>query len=524
MHDFIIVGAGTAGCVLAERLTASSAHRVLLIEAGTKPDSMFVRVPLGIAKLFRTHLDWNFESEPHAALGGRRVFIPRGKMLGGSANMNAQVHQWCHPADFDGWAATGAPGWAWNDVAPVLRSMETWTGDAADDSSRGRSGPMVISPLRMPNPLSVAFVRAAHAIGLKGPPDYNGGPFDGAWLSQVTNRNGHRFSTYDAYLRSAMLRGNLEVRTASHAIRVLLEDGRAVGVTVHRDGREETLRAARGIILAAGAYGTPQLLQLSGIGPAEHLRQHGIPVQRDVPGVGSNLQEHPLLPVTFGARRPISLKRAESPLQLLAWLLLKRGILTSNLAEAIAFTSTRGETAPDLELCFVPVDWRDQGLEPPQVHAFGCGVVVLTPRSRGTVRLRSGDPFAPPVIDLALLSDPEGADVDVLARGIELFRRIVATEPLASESSGEIAPGPNVHDRDAVLAYCSEALQTIYHPAGTCRMGTDADAPVTPELRFRACESLWVADASVMPTLPRGHPNAVVAMIAHRAAELIAGC
>jgi choline dehydrogenase len=522
VHDFIIVGAGTAGCVLSERLTASGRHRVLLIEAGPKPNSMFVRIPLGVAKLFKTHLDWNFESEPHAALGGRRVFIPRGKMLGGSSNMNAQIHQWCHPADFDGWAASGAPGWAWNDVAPVFRRMESWAGSVGDDSARGHSGPMIISPLRTPNPLSVAFVRAAHAVGLEGSSDYNGGPFAGAWLSQVAQKNGRRHSAYDAYLKPAMSRSNLEVRAGSHATRVLLEDGRAVGVTVHRDGREEALRAGRGVVLACGAYGTPQLLQLSGIGPANHLRQHGIPVMRDVPGVGSNLQEHPFLPVAFRARRPISLKRAESALQLFAWLLFNRGVLTSNLAEAMAFTSTKGETVPDLELCFAPVEWRDQGLNPPQVHAFGCCVVALAPRSRGSVRLRSSDPLAAPAIDLALLSDPDGADADVLVKGVELFRRIVATEPLASESAGELTPGPDVHGRDAVLAYCSEALQTIYHPAGTCRMGMDTAAPVTPDLRFRDYDSLWVADASVMPTVPRGHPNAVVAMIAHRAADLIA--
>lgn len=522
MHDFIIVGAGTAGCVLAERLTASGMHRVLLIEAGAKPDSLFVRIPLGMGKLFKTNLDWNFESEPHVALGGRRVFIPRGKMLGGSSNMNAQVHQWCHPADFDGWATSGAPGWAWNDVAAVFRRMESWIGDTGDDSPRGRSGPMMISPLRAPNPLSVAFVRAAHAMGLDGESDYNGRPYAGAWLSQVAQQNGRRFSTYDAYLKPAMTRANLEVRTAAHAIRVLFENGRAIGVTAQRGGHEETLLAARGVILAAGAYGTPQLLQLSGIGPAEHLLQHGIPVLHDVPAIGSNLQEHPLLPVKFGARRPITLKRAESPLHLLAWQLFRRGMLASNLAEAMVFTSTKGDTAPDLELCFTPVEWRGQGLEPPQMHAFGCGVVLLTPRSRGTVRLRSGDPLAAPVIDLALLSDPDGADADVLAHGLELFRRIVATEPLASESSGEIAPGSGVHGRDAVVAYCGEALQTIYHPAGTCRMGTDNVAPVTPELRLRTCDNLWVADASVMPTVPRGHPNAVVAMIAHRAAEFIA--
>ena len=366
MRDLIIVGGGTASSVLAARLTESGRTRVTLVEAGGSPETMLVRMPAGMAKLFKGPLDWAFESEPHAGLGGRRVFIPRGRMLGGSSNMNAQVHQWCHPADFDGWASHGARGWAWNDVAPVFRRMEALSGLASSNGLRGRSGPMRVEQLRSPNPLTHAFVAAARAAGLDGPDDYNGGPYAGAWISQVAHHRGRRFSAYDAYLKPARSRRNLEVVTGAHVTRVLVEDGRAVGVVVRRDGADETLRAERGVVLAAGAYGTPQILQLSGFGPARHLQALGVDVVRDVPQVGANLQEHPLLPVMLRARRPISLKKAESPLNLLAWLVAGRGMLASNVAEAVAFASSDGGAAPDVELCFVPVEWRGEGLEPPR--------------------------------------------------------------------------------------------------------------------------------------------------------------
>jgi choline dehydrogenase len=521
MHDYVIVGAGTAGCVLADRLSASGRNQVLLLEAGPKPDSLSVRVPAGMPKLFRTRFDWAFESEPNAAVGGRRVFTPRGKMLGGCSNMNAQIHQWCHPADFDGWQSLGARGWSWNDVAPALRRIENFVGGDPDDTRRGRSGAMHVATLATPNPLTSAFVQSANAVGISGGPDYNGGPYAGAWVSQVACRNGRRFSAYDAHLKPAMSRRNLQVLPDAHVVRVLFEDGQASGVAIRRDGREQVLRAGRGVVLAAGTYGTPHLLQLSGVGPATLLREHGIAVVREQAQVGENLQDHPLLPVVFRSRRPLTLKSAESPGSLLQWLLLGRGMLASNVAEAVAFTSTRGAAAPDVEICFVPAEWRNQGLEPAQVHAFTGGVVLLTPRSRGHVRLKTREPSAAPAIDLALLSDPEGADLDVLVDGVELFRRIAAAAPLGDESAGELAPGPEIRGRDGILTYCREALQTIYHPVGTCRMGDDDAAPVTPDLRLRGIGKLWVADASVMPTVPRGHPNAVVAMIAARAAEWI---
>jgi choline dehydrogenase len=521
VHDVIIVGAGTAGCVLAERLTGSGRLRVLLIEAGGPPASRFVSIPAGFTRLFKSNLDWAYESEPQAAAGGRRVFTPRGKMLGGSSNMNAQVHQWCHPADFDGWAAAGASGWSWNDVAPVFRAQECWRGDGGDPA-RGRDGPMVISPNLNVLPLSQAFVQAARRAGLGEQPHYNGGDYAGAWLCELAHKGGKRFSAYDAYLKPAMRRANLTVVTGAHATRVVLEGGRATGVSVRRGGAEES-HCARGVVLAAGAFGSPQLLMLSGIGPAATLREIGIPMHLDAPEVGANLQDHPIIPMAFQARGTNTFKNAESSSSLLRYLIFKRGMLASNGVEAFAFTRAGpGEQpAPDLEIIFLPFEWRNQGLEPPSVHAFGIAPAVVAPRSRGRVSLRSAEPAAPVRIDFGLLSDPHGIDASVLWAGIRLARKIAATPPLAAANAGELRPGEAAQSTRDFLDYASRELQTVYHPTSTCRMGSDARAVVDPRLAMSGVGGLWVADASVMPAVPRGHPNAVVAMIAHRAAGWI---
>ncbi|MDX2171031.1 MAG: FAD-dependent oxidoreductase [Deltaproteobacteria bacterium] len=520
MHDVVIVGAGTAGSVLAERLSRSGRQRVLLIEAGGAPASRFVRIPAGFAKLFKGPLDWNLESEPQQAAGGRRIFTPRGKMLGGSSNMNAQVHQWCHPADFDGWAGLGADGWSWADVAPVFRAQERWLG-GDDDAARGRDGPMVVSPNRNARALSHAFVAAARAAGLPSAPGYNGGAYRGAWLCELAHLDGRRFSAYNAYLEPALRRPNLQVVTDAHATRLLFHNRRAAGVVVRRGGREEQ-HAAHRVVLAAGAFGSPQLLMLSGVGPASALAALGIAVRHDAPEVGANLQDHPLSLLIARTRSRDTLKKAESLPSLLRYLLFKRGMLASNGVEAFAFTSICDHRAPDLELIFVPFEWRDEGLTPPQLHAFGIAPAVVAPRSRGTLQLRSADPLAPPRIDFGLLSDPDGIDAAVLLGGVRLARRIAATAPLAGLCAGEVFPGPALESDDALRPRLHEVLQTVYHPSSTCRMGTDPGAVVDPRLRVRGVGGLWVADASVMPTVPRGHPNAVVAMIANRAAEWIA--
>jgi choline dehydrogenase len=521
VFDAIVVGAGTAGCVLAERLTGSGRLRVLLIEAGGAPTSRFVSIPAAFTKLFKGDHDWNFETEAQVALAGRRIYTPRGKMLGGSSNMNAMMHQWCHPADFDGWVEAGAAGWGWSEVTPVFQEQERWMGEDGDPG-RGRNGRMSIEPNHNARPLTHLFVEAARRAGLGKEERYNGHAYEGAWVAELAHRGGKRFSAYHACLEPAMRRANLEVVSGAHATKIEVDGGRATGVSVRRGAQEQTF-AGRAVVLAAGAYGSPQLLMLSGVGPAAVLKPLGLPVHVDAPEVGENLQDHPVLPMVYGTRSRNTLKSAESPLELLRYLVLKRGMLASGGVEGFAFTQTHPGPvgAPDLELMFLPFEARREFLEPPQAHAFSLGPAVVAPRSRGRLTLRSQDALVPPAIDPGLLSDPEGIDASVLWAGVRLSRRIAATSPLAEYNTGELRPGASVQSDRELLDYASVALQTVYHPTSTCRMGLDARAVVDPQLRVRGLDGLWIADASVMPSVPRGHPNAVVAMIARRAADWI---
>src|SRR4051812_735913 len=495
MLDVVVVGAGSGGCVLAARLSEDPGVDVLLLEAGPKKLPREVAIPAAFSKLFRTGVDWSYDTAPEEQLAGRSIYWPRGKMLGGSSSMNAMMAIPGHVADYDGWAALGAPGWSWSEVEPYF----------------GRVAKTVdVEELRDPNPLTLAFVEAAQQAGIAPSTSLAPTALEGVRITPVTQRRGRRNSALDAYLQPALKRPNLTVRTTAQVTRVVFEGRRAVGVEV--DG--EVIRA-REVVLCGGAVNSPQLLLLSGVGPATELSRHGIPVVHELPGVGAHLEDHLSGGILVESKHPVTLFAAEQPRQLLRYFLSRKGMLTSNVAEAAAFVRTRPElTAPDLELLFAPVLFEDAGLTPPSAHGFTVGVVLLQPRSSGVVRLRSANPLDAPVIEPRYLSYPE--DLQVLVHGIELARKIVSMPAFAGFAGAELEPG----DLPVEEALRTRA-QTLYHPVGTCRMGTDSLAVVDPKLRVRGLEGLRVVDASVIPRLPRGHTHLPTLMVAERAAQLM---
>ena len=463
--------------------------------------------------LFRSEVDWGDSTTPQSGLDGREIVFPRGRMLGGSAAMNAMMVLRGHPADYDAWAAKGCPGWSWNDVEPAF--------------ARSAQGSFPLAQQREPSVLTEAFVHAAQAVGIPFTDDLNAEDNAGVGFVPVSQRRGRRFSVVDGYLKQARRRPNLTVVTGALVTRVLLENGRAVGVAYRLHGEdevEEEALAEREVVLCAGAIGTPHLLQLSGIGPRAALEAAGVEVLHEHAGVGANLLDHlanGLLVKTKGAE---TLATAESLPNLARWAILGRGPLTSNLGEAVAFLRTRPDIpAPDLELLFAPVLFEEEGLKQPTEHGLTLAVVLLRPKSVGSVTLRSADPRVPPAIDPRYLTDPSGQDVATILHGLRLARRVLSQEPLAAFVESEMLPGAEAVSDDDLRAHIRQLSQTLYHPAGTCRMGSDPLAVVDPALRVRGIEGLRIADASVIPELPSGHTNWPTVMIAERAADLIAG-
>ena len=507
MHDYVIVGAGTAGCVLAARLTEDPDVSVLLLEAGPASRKLEVRIPAAFNRLYRTEVDWGYSTVPQGALDGRGLVFPLGRMLGGCASMNAMIVARGNRLDYEEWNAV-APGWAWEDVEPYY-----------EKSARG---PFVRAEARARSPVSEAFLAAAQAVGIPYQPDVNAPDNEGVGFVPVSQRNGRRFSVVDGYLRPAMRRPNLTVQTGAAVTRVLLERSRASGVVVRVNGSAEEVTASRGVVVTAGAINTPRLLQLSGIGPRAVLEEAGVPVVHELAGVGEGLRDHIANGVAIRTRPGVeTLTSAGAFSNLLRWLVLKRGPLTSNLVEAIAFVRSSPDLpAPDVELVFAPVPFEEEGMKKPTEHGVTIGAVQLQPRSIGSVRIRSADPFAPPAVDPAFLREPE--DLPPLLYGLRLARRIAAEEPLASYLADEILPGDDVRDDEGLHDHIRASSQTLYHPVASCRMGLDEHAVVDPRLRVHGLEGLAIADSSVMPFLPRGHTNWPTVMIAERAADFLA--
>jgi len=527
VYDYIIVGAGSAGCVLANRLSADPSCRVLLIEAGPRDRHPFIHMPAGLSRLVKHRaVNWNYDTEPQAALDGRRLWWPRGKVLGGSSSINAMCYVRGVPGDYDDWARAGAEGWDWASVLPYFRRSECNAEGA--DALHGGDGPLHVGALRHRNPLSEAFVSAGVQAGLAPNPDFNGPTQDGVGFYQVTQKDGARCSAAAAYLRPVRTRRNLQVLTGVHVRQLLLQGGRATGVAYAHRGLAHTVRAAREVLLCAGAVNSPQLLMLSGIGPAAHLRALKLPVRVDLPGVGGNLQDHLDICTLVHTVPGVSYDRAsELAIAFHYFLRGRRGAGTSNIAEAGGFfrSALAQDGRADIQLHFVPAMLDDHGRHRLPGDGYTLHACFLRPRSRGTLRLRDADPRSAPAIDPAYLSDADGFDRRMMRECALLSRRILAQPAFDRWRGAPIFPARDDLDDAGLDAFIRAKAETIYHPAGTCRMGAaaDPDAVVDAELRVRGVDALRVVDASVMPTLPGGNTNAPVIMLAERAADLILG-
>ncbi|QPH52815.1 GMC family oxidoreductase [Pontivivens ytuae] len=522
--DYVIVGGGSAGCVMAARLSEDPGITVCLLEAGGEGRDLVIRAPLGIATMISGRPkvnNWALQTVPQKNLNNRRGFQPRGKALGGSSAINAMLYVRGHPSDYDDWAAAGAEGWSWDDVLPWFRACEHNSRGA--DDLHGVGGPLAVSDQQTPREISHAFVDAAAETQLRRTTDFNGAEQEGAGLFQVTQysgneRNGERCSAAAAYLHPVMDRPNLHVITRAQAERVVFEENRAAGVT-YRKGGQKTVRARREVILSAGAFGSPHLLQLSGIGPGARLAEHGIEVLHDSPEVGANLQDHLDFILCYKSDRPVGLGIGLAGItQLirdsLQWRRDGTSMIASPGSEAGAFLRTDPAlNRPDVQLHFVPSIIDDHARKLHLGYGFSCHACVLRPKSRGTVRLASSDPRKAPAIDPNYLDAPE--DLEVLMKGVSAMRRIMDAPPLRTYSSREIYT-EGVADEDLVEHIRARA-DTIYHPVGTVRMG-GPDAPADPEGRIRGVEGLRVVDASLMPTLIGGNTNAPTIMMAEKIA------
>jgi choline dehydrogenase len=525
--DYIVVGAGSAGCVLANRLSEDGNARVLLLEAGGSDRRWDVSIPLAVSKLWpNPELTWGFLSEPQAELDGRRLPVARGRMLGGTSSLNGMMAIRGHRDDYDGWRDTGLVDWGWEDVLPFFRKLERhWRGDTP---LHGDSGPLSVEPHPAPSPLMANAIEAARTLGYPITDDFNGETSEGFGMPDFTIRSGRRCSTADAYLRPALMRPNLEVRTGAVTTKVLVREGRAIGVAYRRGGQSTEVRATREVLLSGGAINSPQLLLLSGIGPAADLRALGIDIVADRPEVGANLQDHPGAGMEFEVEPSLAFERElrfdRLTVSFLRWLLRGKGIMGAPPLAVSANIATKPDSNEvDLHFLLIPLAMESRVWFPGVRRPFGARMGAMWslnyPKSRGWLKLASPDPLDHPRIQFNLLSDPE--DRAEMLRGYHSLRALLRQPALAEVIGPTRRPEQDFASDEAVMAHIRATAATAYHPSGTCRMGADPASVVDGELRVREVQSLRVVDASVFPRLPGGNTNLPVIMVAERAADFV---
>ena len=520
-YDYVIVGAGSAGCVLAARLSEDPSVSVLVLEAGPPDTADLVKVPAAFSYLFRTSRDWDFSTTEQKQANSRTVYWPRGKTLGGSSSINAMIYIRGNAVDYDTWRdAYGCVGWGYSDLLPYFIKAEDNARGASE--FHGAGGPLRVENLRYVHDLSHRFLESAEAAGFARTDDFNGSSQEGFGEYQVTQKGGRRWSAADAYLRPAMERSNVEVRTDVLVLRLVAQAGRVVGVEIANASGRSVVRASAEVIVSAGAVGTPHLLMRSGIGPAHHLREVGVDVVLDSPGVGQNLSDHPVVPLIWRTREARSLHDSENSLRLVQWQATGRGPMTSNVAETGGFLRTRPElAAPDIQWHAAPAEFDEEGLRDPSGPGFTVAPTLVAVNSRGQIRLRDSNPEHAPLIDPDYFGAPE--DLDAMVEGLRLTLDLVSRGPLTRYLAEPVQPRGQLRTDDDLIEHARRRVQTLYHPVGTASMGSDERAVVDPHLKLRGIDGLRVVDASVMPVVPRGNTNAPTIAVAERAADLIRG-